>query len=88
MRKTIFAATAALSLAFTTAALAAATPQPQQMAQSISASNSRQVVCHHLVHEGALMPHQVCLTKRSWERMRIQTEMAVADFEMGRGTHW
>ena len=88
MRKTIFAATAILSLTVATAALAAAIPQPQQMAQSISASNSRQVICHHLVHEGTLMPHQVCLTRRSWERMRIQTEMAVADFEMGRGTHW
>jgi hypothetical protein len=91
MRKTIFAATAGLSLAVAAAALAdtamiALTPQPEQMAQPISASkdDSRQVVCHHLVHEGMLMRQQVCLTKRSWERMRIQTQMAVSNMEMGR----
>ena len=91
MRKTILAAIAGLGLALATAALADTamtelTPQPEQMAQPISTSkdDSRQVVCHHLVHEGMLMRQQVCLTKRSWERMRMQTQMAVSNLEMGR----
>jgi len=89
MRKTIFAAAAGLSLALATAAQAdaamnALTPQPEQMAQPISASahDSKQIVCHHLVHEGALMRQQGCLTKRAWERMRMQTQMAVSDMEI------
>lgn len=91
MRKTILIATTALSVSLATAAMAdtamtALTPQPEQMAQPISAStdDSRQVICHHLVHEGALMPQPVCLTKRAWERMRVRTQMAVANWEMGR----
>jgi len=91
MTKTIFAAAVGLSFALATAALADTalnelTPQPEQMAQPISASanDSRQVVCHHLVHEGALMHQQVCLTKRAWERMRMQTQMAVSNWEIGR----
>ena len=94
MRKTIFAATAGLSLAVATAApadtaMTALTPQPEQMAQPISASkdDSRQVVCHHLVHEGALMRQPVCLTKRSWERMRMQTQKAVSDMEISGRSH-
>ena len=91
MTKTIFAAAVGLSFALATAALADTalnelTPQPEQMAQPISASanDSRQVVCHHLMHEGALMRQQVCLTKRTWERMRTQTQMAVSNWEIGR----
>lgn len=89
MRKTILAATAGLSLAFATAAMAetamsALTPQPEQMAQPIAATtdDSKQVVCHHLVHEGVLMPQQVCLTKRAWERMRLQTQQFLSDFQV------
>jgi len=91
MTKTIFAAAVGLSFALATAALADTalnelTPQPEQMAQPISASanDSKQVVCHHLMHEGALMRQQVCLTKRTWERMRTQTQMAVSNWEIGR----
>ena len=89
MRKTILAATAGLSLAFATTAMAetamsALTPQPEQMAQPISATtnDSKQVVCHHLVHEGVLMRQQVCLTKETWERVRLQTQRAVSDFQV------
>ena len=89
MRKLIFAATAGLGIALATAALAdaamnALTPQPEQMSQPISATanDSKQVVCHHLVHEGLLMRQPVCLTKRAWERVRIQTQMAVSDWEI------
>lgn len=91
MRKTILAAIAGLGLALATAALADTamtelTPQPEQMAQPISAStsDSRLVVCHHLVHEGVLMRQPVCLTKRAWERMRMQTQLAVSNWEIGR----
>jgi hypothetical protein len=89
MRKIIFAAACGLSLAFATAAIAdtdmnGLTAQPEQMAQPISATtaDSKQVICHHLVHEGVLMNQQVCLTKQSWERMRLQTQRAVSDFQI------
>lgn len=89
MRKTIISATVGLGLAFSTATQVNAatkelTPQPEQMAQPISAAanDSKQVVCHHLMHEGLLMRRPVCLTKRAWERVRIQTQMAVADMEI------
>ena len=94
MLKAILAATAGLSLALVTAALADTalnelTPQPEQMAQPISASpdDSKQVICHHLVHEGLLMREPVCLTKRSWERMRTQTQMAVSNMEVRGAAH-
>jgi hypothetical protein len=89
MRKAVFAAACGLSLAFATAAMAddamnALTPQPEQMAQPIAATtdDSKQVICHHLVHEGALMRQEVCLTKRAWERMRLQTQKFVSDFQV------
>jgi hypothetical protein len=53
-------------------------PQPI----SASAHESKQIVCHHLVHEGASMRQQGCPTKRAWERMRMQTQMAVSDMEI------
>ncbi len=87
MRKTILAATAGLALALAAPALADTEmvgPQPEQMAQPISATtnDSEQVVCHHLVHEGVLMRQEVCLTKRAWERVRLQTQKAVNDFQV------
>jgi hypothetical protein len=91
MRKTILTVVAGLSVAFTTMAMAdtamnSVTPLPEQMAQPISAAadDARQIVCHHLVHEGTLMPHAVCLTKRTWERVREETQMAVSNWESGR----
>jgi len=90
MRKTILTVVAGLSVAFTTMAMAdtalnSVTPLPEQMAQPISASadDARQIVCHHLVHEGTLMPHAVCLTKHVWERMREDTQMAVSNMQTG-----
>jgi hypothetical protein len=75
--------------AFATAAIAddtmsTLTPQPEQMAQPISAAanDSKEVICHHLVHEGALMHQQVCLTKRAWERVRLQTQQTVSNFQV------
>ena len=85
MRKMILAA--GLTFAFVASAMAdidMVGPQPEQMAQPISATtnDSAQVICHHLVHEGVLMRQQVCLTKHAWERMRLQTQKTVSDFQV------
>ena len=90
MRMTILAAASTVALAFATAATAndamsALTPQAESMAQPISASaasDSKAVVCHHLVHEGMLMRQQVCLTKRAWERVRLETQRTVSDLQV------
>jgi hypothetical protein len=90
MRTKILALASGLALTFATAALAGTemstlTPQPEQMAQPISATtahDSMQVVCHHLVHQGVIMPEPVCLTKRTWERIRQQTQKTVSDFQV------
>jgi hypothetical protein len=90
MRVTVLVLASSVALAFATTAFAdtemsAVTPQPTAMAQPISATSaddSKTVICHHLVHEGVLMPHQVCLTKHSWEMMRLQTQRTVSDFEL------
>ena len=87
MRVTVLAIASAL--AFSTAASAdqaitALTPQPEEMAQPISATanDSKAVICHHLVHEGVLMRQQVCLTKETWERIRLQTQKTVSDIQV------
>jgi hypothetical protein len=90
MRATIFAIASTLALTFAGAASAdeatsALTPQPESMAQPISASandDAKTVVCHHLVHEGLLMREQVCLTKRAWERVRLETQRSINDFQV------
>ena len=90
MRVTVFAIASTIALAFAPAAfadtaMAAVTPQAEAMAQPISASaidDSKAVVCHHLVHEGMLMRQQVCLTKRAWERVRLETQRTVSDFQV------
>jgi hypothetical protein len=89
MRPTVLAIAATLALGFAGAASAdqaatALTPQPEAMAQPISAAadDSKKVICHHLVHEGMLMPQQVCLTKRAWERVRQETQKTVSDFQV------
>ena len=90
MRVTVFAIASTIALAFATAAsadeaMSAVTPQAESMAQPISAAvtdDSKTVVCHHLVHEGMLMRQQVCLTKRAWERVRLETQRSVSDFQV------
>ena len=87
MRNTILAASAGLALAFAAPAIADTEmvgPQPVQMSQPISATtnDSEKVICHHLVHEGVLMRQQVCLTKHAWERIRLQTQKTVSDFQV------
>ncbi len=91
MRVTAFAVISSAALAFATAAFADAattsvTPQPEEMAApTISAAvvdDSKTVVCQHLVHEGHLMPQQACLTKRQWQRVRLDNQKAVSDFQI------
>lgn len=91
MRVTALAVISTAAIAFATVAFADATttsvtPQPEQMAApTISAAvvnDSKTVVCQHLVHEGRLMPHQECLTKRQWQRMRLDNQKAVSDFQI------
>jgi hypothetical protein len=90
MRVTVLAIASVAALAFSDYALADevmtdVTPQPIAMAQPISstvANDSKIVICHHLIHEGVLMPQQECLTKRSWERMRQDTMKNVSDFQV------
>jgi Spy/CpxP family protein refolding chaperone len=91
MRVTILAVVSSATLAFATAAFADAattsvTPQPEEMAAPpISAAvidDSKTIVCQHLVHEGQLMPEQSCLTKRQWQRVRLDNQKAVSDFQI------
>lgn len=59
-------------------------PQAEEMAQPISAAagDAKQIVCHHLVHQGALMRQQVCLTKQAWERVREETQQTISKIEV------
>lgn len=91
MRMTALAVISTASIAFATAAFADAattsvTPQPQQMAappiSATVADDSKTIVCYHLVHEGNLMPAQVCRTKRVWQRVRLDNQKAVSDFQI------
>jgi len=90
MRKITLVIASGIALTFATAALAddamsTLTPQPEQMAQPISATTSddaSKVICHHLVHQGTMMPRPVCLTKQTWERVRLQTQKTVSDFQV------
>jgi hypothetical protein len=90
MRVTVLALASSAALAFATTAFAdtdmtSVTPEPMAMSHPISATtanDSKTVICHHLIHEGTLMPQQVCLTKHSWELMRAETQRTVSDFEV------
>jgi|KBSMisStaDraftv2_1062788.scaffolds.fasta_scaffold507673_2 hypothetical protein len=91
MRVTVLAAVSTAALAFATAAFADATttsvtPQAEQMAappiSAAVADDSKTIVCQHLVHEGHLMPQQVCRTKRVWQRVRLDNQKAVSDFQI------
>jgi Spy/CpxP family protein refolding chaperone len=78
----------ASSLALSAAAFAqtdkSSVPDAEHMAHSISATagDSKEIVCHHLVHQGMLMSQEVCLTKRAWERMRQQTQRTIDEIQV------
>lgn len=64
-----------------------AVPQPEHtdsqgtaMAQPVSATGEK-LICHHPVHEGTILPQQVCLTKHAWDLIRLREQKNVEDFQ-------
>jgi len=87
---TLLAATSGLFLSLS-APMAGADPQsaaaaaaPEPMATTVAArpvSADEKVICRHPVHEGMLMPEQVCLTRRAWDRIRVRDQKHLEDFQ-------
>ena len=54
----------------------------QGTAESAAATpDSEKLICHHPVHEGTILPQQVCLTKHAWELIRLREQKNVSDFQ-------
>jgi hypothetical protein len=49
-------------------------------AQPVSATGEK-LICHHPVHEGTILPQEVCLTKHAWELIRLREQKNVEDFQ-------
>lgn len=69
-------------------AQSATVPQPEHTdsqgtaAQNTSATpDSQKLICHHPVHEGTILPQQVCLTKHAWDLIRMREQKEVEDFQ-------
>lgn len=69
-------------------AQSATVPQPEHTdsqgtaAQNASATpDSQKLICHHPVHEGTILPQQVCLTKHAWDLIRMREQKNVSDFQ-------
>ncbi|HVV64592.1 MAG TPA: hypothetical protein VHC42_03930 [Rhizomicrobium sp.] len=79
-----FASSLALSAAAFAQTDGGQVPDAEHMAQpiSVAAGDSKEIVCHHLVHQGMLMSQDVCLTKRAWERVRQQTQRAIDEIQV------
>lgn len=65
----------------------ATVPQPEHTdsqgtatAQPVSAAGEK-LICHHPVHEGTILPQQVCLTKHAWDLIRLREQKNVEDFQ-------
>jgi hypothetical protein len=59
------------------------TDVPDAAVQPASATDDdHKVICHHKVHEGTVLPEQICLTKQAWERVRLQAQKNVSDWQM------
>ncbi|HVU21191.1 MAG TPA: hypothetical protein VHE09_10700 [Rhizomicrobium sp.] len=82
----------------TSAAAAAAAPEPMAQstmvpqatqtesqgagtAQPVTASGEK-LICHHPVHEGTILPQEVCLTKHAWELIRLREQKNVNDWQL------
>ena len=80
----------------TSAAAAAAAPEPMEQsaplphsehtdggaaATQVSAKGEK-LICHHPVHEGTVLPQEVCLTQQAWDRIRIREQKNVNDWQM------
>jgi hypothetical protein len=52
----------------------------QGLAQPASTGSADdKIICHHPVHDGTILPHQVCLTKHAWELIRLREQKNVED---------
>jgi len=63
-------------------------PQPEHTdSQGTAAQNasgvpdSQKLICHHPVHEGTILPQEVCLTKHAWDIIRMREQKNVSDFQ-------
>jgi hypothetical protein len=39
------------------------------------------VQCHHMIHEGLLTPIVHCVSARTWERTRLETQQSIMEFQ-------
>lgn len=45
-------------------------------------AHGEKLICHHQVHEGTVLPQEVCLTQQAWDRIRIREQKHVNDWQM------
>lgn len=80
------------------AAAAAAAPEPMAQStvpqatqtesqgtggvQPVADASGEKLICHHPVHEGTVLPQEVCLTEKAWERVRLRERKNVSDWQM------
>ncbi|HTT96979.1 MAG TPA: hypothetical protein VMF58_02940 [Rhizomicrobium sp.] len=81
-----------------TSAAAAATDEPMAQSSDVPhalhteagtagattqvSANGEKLICHHPVHEGTVLPQEVCLTQRDWDRIRLREQKNVNDWQM------
>ncbi|HTT99684.1 MAG TPA: hypothetical protein VMF58_16670 [Rhizomicrobium sp.] len=49
---------------------------------ALTTANGQKLICHQQAHEGSVLPQRICLTQRSWDRMRQQEQAMVSNWEM------
>lgn len=49
-------------------------------AQPVSPAGEK-LICHHPVHEGTILPGEVCLTKHAWDLIRLRGQKNLEDFQ-------
>ena len=54
--------------------------QGSAAAQQVSTEGEK-LICHHPVHEGTILPGEVCLTKHAWDLIRLREQKNVEDFQ-------
>jgi hypothetical protein len=78
-----------------TSGAAAAAPEPMaqsavpgsehtgiQPASATTQVKGEKLICHHPVHEGSVLPQEICLTQRDWDRVRLNEQKKVNDWQM------
>jgi len=82
----------------TSAAAAAAAPEPMAQTSTLpgaehtdartaqnapqTSANGEKLICHHPVHEGTVLPQEICLTQQAWDRIRLREQKNVSDWQM------